>query len=77
MVKSTSSREAIHKIEDDGWYLVNVTGSHHQYKHPTKLGRVTIKHPTKDLTIGVIKDIERKSGVESLKTGRILLSQKL
>ncbi|CAK0776796.1 Addiction module toxin, HicA family [Gammaproteobacteria bacterium] len=63
MVKSISSREAIQKIEDDGWYLVNVEGSHHQFKHSTKPGRVTVKHPAKDLTIGVIKDIERKTGV--------------
>ena len=29
-------------IEDDGWYLVATRGSHRQYKHPTKSGRVTI-----------------------------------
>jgi predicted RNA binding protein YcfA (HicA-like mRNA interferase family) len=28
-------------IEDDGWYLVVTKGSHRQYKHPIKLGRVT------------------------------------
>lgn len=63
MVKSISSREAIRKLEADGWYLVATEGSHQQYKHPTKSGRVTVKHPAKDLTIGVVKDIERKSGV--------------
>ncbi|MGM1297310.1 type II toxin-antitoxin system HicA family toxin, partial [Enterobacter hormaechei] len=30
------SRNAIAKIEADGWYLVRVKGSHHQFKHPTK-----------------------------------------
>jgi len=29
-------------IEDDGWYLVATRGSHRQYKHPAKPGRVTI-----------------------------------
>jgi len=29
-------------IEDDGWYIVATRGSHRQYKHPIKLGRVTI-----------------------------------
>lgn len=35
-MKSNSSRELIKMIEDYGWYKVNVEGSHHQYKHPTK-----------------------------------------
>ncbi|MDF3696639.1 type II toxin-antitoxin system HicA family toxin, partial [Enterobacter hormaechei] len=39
------SRNAIAMIEADGWYLVRVKGSHHQFKHPTKKGLVTVKHP--------------------------------
>jgi len=35
-------RDIIKMIEDDGWYLIAVRGSHRQYKHPTKPGRVTI-----------------------------------
>jgi predicted RNA binding protein YcfA (HicA-like mRNA interferase family) len=35
-------RDLIRLVEDDGWYLVGQTGSHRQYKHPTKPGRVTI-----------------------------------
>ncbi len=35
-------RDIIKMIEDDGWYIVVTRGSHRQYKHPTKLGRVTI-----------------------------------
>lgn len=35
-MKSYSSREVIAMLEADGWYEVGVTGSHHQYKHPTK-----------------------------------------
>ena len=38
-MKSYSSREVIKKLTADGWYEVNVTGSHHQFKHPTKKGR--------------------------------------
>jgi predicted RNA binding protein YcfA (HicA-like mRNA interferase family) len=26
----------------DGWYLVSTRGSHRQFKHPNKLGRVTV-----------------------------------
>jgi predicted RNA binding protein YcfA (HicA-like mRNA interferase family) len=35
-------REIIRIIENDGWYLVTVRGSHRQYKHPVKAGRVTV-----------------------------------
>lgn len=35
-------REAIQRIEADGWYIVAVGGDHRQFKHPTKRGRVTI-----------------------------------
>ncbi|OGO08051.1 MAG: addiction module toxin, HicA family [Chloroflexi bacterium RBG_13_57_8] len=35
-------RDIIKMIEQDGWYLVATRGSHRQYKHPAKAGRVTI-----------------------------------
>ncbi len=35
-------RDLIAIIEADGWYLVATEGSHRQYKHPTKKGRVTV-----------------------------------
>ncbi|OGO43486.1 MAG: addiction module toxin, HicA family [Chloroflexi bacterium RBG_16_60_22] len=35
-------RDVIKMIEDDGWYIVATRGSHRQYKHPVKPGRVTI-----------------------------------
>ena len=35
-------RNLIKLVESDGWYLVAIKGSHRQYKHPEKRGRVTI-----------------------------------
>ena len=35
-------REAIRLVSEDGWVLVRTRGSHRQYKHPEKKGRVTI-----------------------------------
>ena len=49
-----NSRVLIKKIKEDGWFLVNVVGSHQQFKHPTKKGKVTIPHPKKDLPIGTV-----------------------
>lgn len=35
-MKSYSSREVIKMLKADGWYEVNIVGSHYQYKHPVK-----------------------------------------
>jgi len=42
-----SSTDVIRLLTDDGWYLYNVKGSHHHFKHPTKKGKVTVPHPKK------------------------------
>lgn len=62
-MKSYSSREVIKMLEEDGWYLVNTVGSHHQFKHPTKKGRVTVKHPDKDIPPKTLHNIEKQSGL--------------
>lgn len=62
-MKSYSSREVIRMLLEDGWECVNVEGSHHQYKHPSKVGKVTVTHPRKDLHIKLLKSIERQSGL--------------
>ena len=43
------STKMIKILMQDGWYLVNVVGSHYQYKHHWKKGKVTVPHPRKDL----------------------------
>lgn len=58
------SREVIRLLAADGWRLARVKGSHHHFKHPTKSGVVTVKHPAKDYPIGTLKNIERQSGVK-------------
>jgi len=58
-------REAIRLIEADGWYLVATRGSHRQYKHPTKPGRVTIAgKPSDDLAPGTRNSILRQAGLK-------------
>jgi predicted RNA binding protein YcfA (HicA-like mRNA interferase family) len=51
-------------LERDGWRLVGVAGSHHQFRHPTKPGRVTVPHPRKDLALPTLRSIERQSGLK-------------
>lgn len=55
------SKEIIKKLKADGWHEVNVKGSHHQFKHPHKPGRVTVPHPRKDMPLGLVKSIEAQA----------------
>ncbi len=55
-------REIIKIIEADGWYLVATKGSHRQYKHPEKPGRITIAgHPADDLAPGTMNSIFKQA----------------
>lgn len=63
-MKSYSSREVIKMLLADGWYEVNCVGDHHQYKHPTKKGRVTVVHPIKDMYVNDLKSISKQSGLK-------------
>jgi len=55
-------RDAIKLIEQDGWYLVATKGSHRQYKHSKKPGRVTIAgHPSDDLAQGTLNSIFKQA----------------
>ncbi|MGU8793731.1 type II toxin-antitoxin system HicA family toxin [Clostridium perfringens] len=65
-MKSYSSREIVKIITKDGWYEVNCVGDHHQYKHLTKKGRLTIPHPKKDLPIGTVRSIFKQAGIKIL-----------
>jgi predicted RNA binding protein YcfA (HicA-like mRNA interferase family) len=59
-----SSREVIRRLEQDGWVRVAQRGSHVQFKHPVKPGRVTVPHPVRDLARGTLHSIERQSGLK-------------
>ena len=59
-------RDVIKLIEDDGWYLVTTKGSHRQYKHPFKTGRVTIAgHPSDDLAPGTLNSIFKQAQLKN------------
>lgn len=62
-MKSYSSREIIEFLKKDGWYEVGCDGDHHQFKHLTKKGRVTVTHPRKDMPAGTIKSISKQAGI--------------
>jgi predicted RNA binding protein YcfA (HicA-like mRNA interferase family) len=57
-----NSREIIKRLQEDGWQLHHTKGDHHQYKHPSKPGKVTVPHPKKDIAIGTLRNIFRQAG---------------
>jgi len=64
-------REVIKLIEVDGWYLVTTKGSHRQYKHTAKRGRVTIAgHPNDDLAPGTLNSIFKQAKLQKPKKGK-------
>jgi len=56
------SRKIIKRLETDGWTLVRIKGSHHHFKHPDVPAIITVKHPEKDLTPGLIASIYKLAG---------------
>lgn len=59
-----TSRDVISALKADGWYEVNHEGSHKQFKHPTKSGRVTVVHPSREIPLGTLRSIEKQSGLK-------------
>ena len=57
--------EILRTIQDDGWYLVATRGSHRQFKHASKPGRVTVAgKPGDDLAPGTLNSILKQSGLK-------------
>lgn len=59
-------REAIKRVENEGWRLVRTKGSHRQYKHPAMPGLVTIPGKINDdLAPGTVNSILKQAGLKS------------
>jgi len=57
------SRAVIKLIEKDGWVEVRQSGSHKQFRHPSRPGTITVPHPKAAMATGTLKSIEKQSGV--------------
>jgi predicted RNA binding protein YcfA (HicA-like mRNA interferase family) len=63
---SMKVRDVLRLLKDDGWYLVVIEGSHRQFKHLTKTGRVTVPgKPNDDLPVGTLNSILRQAGLKN------------
>jgi predicted RNA binding protein YcfA (HicA-like mRNA interferase family) len=58
------SSDVITALRKDGWFEVARKGSHIQFKHAEKPGRVTVPHPKRDIPIGTLKSIEKQAGLK-------------
>lgn len=58
-------RDVIKRLEKEGWYLSRTRGSHRQFKHPDKIGTVTVSGKLSiDVPIGTLKSIWRQAQIE-------------
>ena len=56
------SRDVIKRLEQDGFRLVSVRGSHHKFCHPVTNKTTIITHPRRDMPLGTIRAIYRQVG---------------
>lgn len=62
-MKTEKVSEILRKLREDGWYLHSQKGSHRQFKHPTKKGRVTINgKPSTTLDQELLNSIYKQAG---------------
>ena len=57
------SRLLIKELEDAGWILDRITGSHHIFTHRYNPYTIPVPHPKKDLPVLTVKSIRRRAGL--------------
>ena len=61
-------RDILAMLAADGWYVVAVRGSHRQFKHATKPGRVTVAgKPSDDIAPGTLNSILKQAGLKEIR----------
>lgn len=57
--------EVLRRLQADGWQLIATRGSHRQFKHKEKLGRVTVSgKPSDDVAPGTLNSILKQAGLK-------------
>jgi predicted RNA binding protein YcfA (HicA-like mRNA interferase family) len=57
-----NSRKILARLQQDGWRVVNIEGSHHKLAHPVHKHKIVLVHPKKDLPIGTARQIHKAAG---------------
>jgi len=56
------SRQVIKRLKKDGWQHIRTNGDHQIFKKDGADHLISITHPRKDLSPGLLRDVERKAG---------------
>lgn len=59
-----TAREVMRRLEANGWRVKAIRGSHFQYTHPSKTGKITIANHKGDIKPGTLASIEKQSGLK-------------
>ena len=65
ILNGMNSAELIRRLEDAGWVLRGIKGSHHVYTHPTLPGHISVPHPRKDLGAGLTHKLVKQAGLKT------------
>jgi len=58
-----SGKDAVKMLQKDGWYEINREGSHIQFKHPIKPGKVTVPNH-REIKPGTLNSIMKQAGLK-------------
>ena len=64
IITTMKSAELIKQLEQAGWVLRSIRGSHHVFNHPSLPGHLTVPHPKKDLGKGLVHKIQKQAGLK-------------
>ncbi|MGZ8556533.1 MAG: type II toxin-antitoxin system HicA family toxin [Sulfuricurvum sp.] len=59
-----NSAELIKRLQNDGWVLRGVKGSHHVFTHPAKPGHISVPHPCKNLGNGLMNKLLKQADLK-------------
>ena len=62
-MKKYKVSDVLAMLKEDGWFLDAFQGSHRQFKHPTKKGKVTVNGKPRDtLSQFILNNIFKQAG---------------
>lgn len=59
-----NSKDLIKQLQQDGWVLRGIRGSHHIFVHSTKSGHLSVPHPKRDLGLGLVNKLLKQAGLK-------------
>jgi predicted RNA binding protein YcfA (HicA-like mRNA interferase family) len=57
------SADLVRQLQQAGWVLDRVRGSHHIFRHPAHPYPVVVPHPKKELGNGLVAAIRKQAGL--------------